>query len=718
MSELVKQKLDDLYDFLRQKKYSTQTIELVQKSFDFANYYHGDQTRKSGEPYIIHPIATVRILASWDMDESTLVAGMLHDVLEDTNCPEEVMEKTFGKEVTQLVCFVTKVSLYSKNRRNKVSHTNLEEKYSIQVFMSMTQDIRAMIIKIADRYHNMQTIQYLRLEKAKRIATETLEIYANISGRLGMYRVKTELLDMSFKILDPQNYQLVNDSINKLVENNQKKWNEILARLKNILLANNIKAEFEWRLKGIYSTYKKMTSGYEVKDIHDIYAIRVILDDVYLCYQTLGLVHMNYTYIINTFKDYISTPKWNLYQSIHTTISYEGTLVEIQIRTTKMNLFANNGLAAHWKYKEQKDNKTEILLTVNNVLLRDFLSSTEKGIKTIKDVTTGTIFDVLILNSNKWITVSNGSTLLDVAYKYDINNFFNILAIYRNGERSHFDTHVETGDTIKISYSNGIETIRPNWITLANNDVVKLHISNHLKKYELNKQITKEQFLANAEFFLEGKIMSEEHAIKRLEKEFQVNSINTFLDNIANTDIDLQTKYKVFSENKQVSREAINTIKNQAWKWLADSSYFSGLENLYFTDFEISPCCSKIPGINCVAKVVRNKVEIHRSDCPKVKNSRSKTIVIEWSKEKLENRPRYFKVNLILKGNWSESVGNVLCNTLIRMKANISKVDIAKNKAARTHDTFLKIYVKNLDHLQKIILELQAKNVINEWRLM
>lgn len=210
---------------------------------------------------------------------------------------------------------------------------------------------------------------------------------------------------------------------------------------------------------------------------------------------------MNFTYIINTFKDYISTPKWNLYQSIHTTISYEGTLVEIQIRTTKMNLFANNGLAAHWKYKEQKDNKTEILLTVNNVLLRDFLLSTDKGIKTIKDVTTGTIFDVLILNSNKWITVSNGSTLLDVAYKYDINNFFNILAIYRNGERSHFDTHVETGDTIKISYSNGIETIRPNWITLANNDVVKLHINNHLKKYELNKQITKEQFLANAEFF-------------------------------------------------------------------------------------------------------------------------------------------------------------------------------------------------------------------------
>lgn len=719
MEKLVMNKINELVDFLKTKKYSQQAIDLIYKSFLFAKKHHASQVRKSGEPYIIHPIATVKILASWDMDEYTLVAGMLHDVLEDTDCCVNEMIAEFGEEVTKLVKFVTKVSEYSKNHRKKEAQKTTEiENYSIQVFMSMTQDIRAMIIKIADRYHNMLTIKHLPKEKAYRIAKETLDIYANISGRLGMYKVKTELLDMSFEIIDNDNYHYVKDEIDNLIKNNQKTWDTIVLRIKNILEANNIKVNIEHRIKGIYSTFRKIQSGYEIKNIHDIFAIRLILDDVYLCYQTLGLIHMNFTYIINTFKDYISTPKWNLYQSIHTTIAQEETLVEVQIRTVKMNLFANIGLAAHWKYKENNKNKNQILLTVNNVLLRDFVSSSEKGVKNIKDITTGTIFDVLILNNQQWITVSQNSTLLDVAYKYDDKKFFNILAIYKNGERSHFDTHAENGDTIKISYSDEFETVKQNWIGSSNNNVVKKYIKDHLNKYELNKQITKEQFFEHAKLHLYGSIISEEHILKRLNKEFNVNSIVDFLDNVQETDIKQETVYNVFSTNKKVSYEAINEIKNQAWKWLANSSYFTGLENMFFTEFEISNCCSKVPGISCVAKISKNKFEIHRSDCPKVKNTKSKTIVVEWSQEKLEARPRYFKVNLLLKGNWTESTGNIISQTLIKMKANIAKIDINKNKQNKTHETLLKIYVKNYDHLSKIILELQSKNVMNDWRII
>ncbi|AJQ45475.1 potassium ABC transporter ATPase [Ureaplasma diversum] len=716
MPNLVQRQVRDLLNFLKEKKYSTHTIDLVHKSFEFANYHHGDQVRKSGEPYIIHPIATTKILASWDMDENTLIAGMLHDVLEDTYCTEEEMIKTFGKEVTTLVKFVTKVSVYSKNNRKNNLYTNLAEKYSIQVFMSMSYDLRAMIIKIADRYHNMQTIQYVKPEKAKKVAQETLDIYASISGRLGMYKVKTELLDMSFAIIDPEAYKSTKEAIANLIETNKKKWDEILLRLKNILEANNIPARFESRIKGVYSTYKKMQSGYEIKQIHDIYAIRVILNDVYMCYQTLGLTHMNFTYLVNTFKDYISAPKWNLYQSIHTTIAFDEVLSEVQIRTNKMDAFANNGLAAHWKYKEA--NQNDILLTVNNILLRDFLNSNEKDINSIKDITTGTIFDVLVLNSNKFITVSNGSTLLDVAYKYNVDNFFNILAIYRNGERSHFDTHVESGDTIKINYTENLETIKPSWINSANNDIVKKHILNHTKKYELNKQLTKSQFLANAEFFLEGRIASEEHVLNRLEKEFDIKSINTFLDNLSETNIPTDTIYKVFSENKKIANEAILNIKNQAWKWLAKSSYFTGLENIYFTSFKITTCCTKIPGIDCVAKITRNKAEIHRNDCVQVRNSKAKIVVVEWSDEKLANWPRYFKAALLLKGNWTESIGNTICSVLTKMKVNLVKIDIKKHKETKVHETYLLVYVKNLDHLQKAILELEAKNAISGWRII
>lgn len=715
MDILVKEKIDDLIDYLKQKKYNQNIIDLVYKSFEFAYKFHFHQKRKSGEPYIIHPIATVKILASWDMDEHTLIAGMLHDVLEDTDCSEDHMEEVFGEEVTKLVKFVTKVSEYSKTHRKKLDVKRKEEEnYSIQVFMSMTQDIRAMIIKIADRYHNMQTIKHLQNEKAMRIASETLDIYANISGRLGMYRVKTELLDMAFEILDPENFKNVSESINKLIESNKAVWNNVLIRIKNIMSANNIDASYEYRIKGKYSTFKKMQKGYELKDVHDIYAIRIILNDVYLCYQTLGLIHMNFIYIINTFKDYISAPKWNLYQSLHTTIAYEDILSEIQIRTKKMNNFANNGLAAHWKYKEANVNKTDILSTVNNLLLRDYLNDN----KSIKEITTGTIFDVLSLNNNKWITVSDGSTLLDVAYKIDVDNFFNIISIYKNGERSHFDTHVESGDTIKVAYSKNVDTVRVNWITSVNNDAIKKLIINHLKKKELNKQITTEQFWRNASFHLDNKIITQDHAIKRLQKELEFKNINEFLDNVSDVGLEQEVLYEFFAENKQVFKEALNKIQNQARKWLSKHSYFSGLENLYFTEFEISGCCSKAPGMDCVAKVVKNKVEIHRSDCTKIKNTRAKTIVLEWSNQKLNARPRYFKINALLKGIWSESVGNNICTSLIKSKVNISKVDIIKNKTNRTYETFIKIYVKNFEHLQKVMLELESKNVITEWRIV
>ncbi|WP_031489193.1 RelA/SpoT family protein [Ureaplasma canigenitalium] len=719
MEKIINQYWTELENVLTTKKYDDSAIKRLYDAFLFAKQWHGNQLRKSGEPYIIHPIATTRILAEWDMDVDTLIAGMLHDVLEDTEASEEMIYNAFGKDVHQLVKFVTKVSLYSKQQRKNLDVEKLVEDYSIQVFMSMSQDIRAMIIKIADRYHNMQTINFVKPEKAKRIAKETLEIYASIAGRLGMYKVKTALLDMSFAILDPDNFKKTSSIINNLQTTNQKTWEAILRRIKSILTANNIEARVESRIKGIYSTYKKYESGYEIKQIHDIYAIRVILDDVYKCYHTLGLIHTNFTYIINTFKDYISTPKWNLYQSIHTTISYEDTLAEIQIRTQRMDYFANNGLAAHWKYKEGSINNKEISLTINNLLLRDFINKTEKDIKSIKEVTMGTIFDVLVLNDNRWITVGHGSTLLDVAYKFDRDKFFNILAIYRNGERSHFDTHVESGDTIKIAYTeNNTETIKNSWLTASNNEVVRNFMKEHLDKYLQHQESSLTGFLHDAEFYLEGKISSLDYITEKIKKEFNVLSIGEFIENTKIAEIDSKLVYEVFSENKKRSNEAITLIKNKAWKWLTRNSYFQGLENLFFTDFEIAKCCTKVPGMSVVAKIVRNKVEIHRSDCHKVKNSKAKIIVIEWSMKKLQERPRFFIAMIAVKGKWTESIGNQMAQTLTKTKANIVKIDIKKNKATKMHDTLIMIYVKDLEHLERAILELNVRNTISEWRII
>ncbi|MCV3743652.1 RelA/SpoT family protein [Ureaplasma sp. ES3154-GEN] len=717
MQNLVQQLMNELNQLMVSKEYSQHTIDMVNEAFVFANQKHGDQQRKSGEPFIVHPITTVKTLVSWLMDEKTLVAGMLHDVIEDTNCSEQELNAAFGQEVTKLVMYVTKVSVYARNQRNKINKDKTLEMYSIKVFMSMVEDIRAMIIKLADRYHNMLTIDYLRAEKQQRVAKETLDIYANIAGRLGMYKVKTDLLDMSFAVLDPQNYYRVKNTLDEIISINKNKWDEATSRLNKILEANNIKAKLESRIKGIYSTYKKTTQGYEIKNIHDIYALRLIVYDVHECYQALGLIHMNFTYIINTFKDYISNPKWNLYQSIHTTISFENTLFEIQIRTEKMHTFANYGLAAHWKYKE--DNFSKISSTVDKtMLMRDFINNEIKDVNQVKNITTSTIFDVLIINSNEWLTVASNHTLLDLAYRYDTLNFFKIIAIYLNGERAHFDTHMEAGDTIKIVYSQTEESVNQSWLRAANNEVVKKHIRDKLRHLENYRRANKEQFLRDASFYLDQRIITADQAMQRLVDEFNINDFMEFIDLTNIADINEDIKYSVFSDNKQVSKKAINHIKSQTWKWLIANSYFDGLENLYFNELVITPCCSKIPGFDCVGKLIRNKIEIHRSDCRKIKSTKAKTIVVNWSKEKLSARPRSFLCQLELKGNWSESLGNIIAQVLIRYRANMSSLIINKHKINKTHETKLVVYVKNDKHLQVILDEFRVKNVMNEWKLV
>ncbi|MCV3753918.1 RelA/SpoT family protein [Ureaplasma zalophigenitalium] len=717
MTDLVQQQMRELVQLMQEKEYSEHTVSEVRKAFEFANKMHGEQQRKSGEPFIIHPITTVKTLVLWLMDEKTLVAGMLHDVIEDTTCTEEELKNEFGQEVCKLVMFVTKVSIYARNQRNTINKDKTLEAYSIKVFMSMTEDIRAMIIKLADRYHNMLTIEYLREEKRRRVAKETLEIYANIAGRLGMYKVKTDLLDMSFAVLDPENYYKVKNTLDEIISLNKIKWDEATSRLAKILEANNVVATLESRIKGIYSTYKKMTQGYEIKNIHDIYALRLIVDDIHQCYHSLGLIHMNFTYIINTFKDYISNPKWNLYQSIHTTISFENTLFEIQIRTEKMNTFANYGLAAHWKYKE--NNPEMISNTIDKTLLmRDFIHNEIKDVKQVKNITTATIYDVLIMNSNEWITITNTHTLLDLAYRYDQKNFFKVMAVYLNGERAHFDAHVESGDTIKIVYSQTSELVNQSWLRSANNEVVKKYIKAKLADLEGHKLANKEQFMRDANFYLDDKIITLQQASERIRNEFNINDFTTFIDLTRIAEISDNVKYNVFSDNKQTSKKAINIIKSKIWKWLIANSYFDGLENLYFNELIVTTCCSKVPGFDCVAKLIRNKVEIHRSDCKKVKNTRAKTLVVDWSQEKLKQRPRYFLCQIELKGNWSESIGNIIAQILIRHRANLSTIIINKHKINKTHNTKLIIYVKNSNHLQVIIDEFRIKNIMYEWKLI
>ena len=329
----------------------------VVSAFNLAVNLHNGQFRKSGEPYIIHPIAVSKILAEFGMDKETIIAGLLHDAVEDTEYTEEELENEFGKDVALLVDGVTKLGNIKYDSKEKMQAENFRK-----MFLAMSKDIRVLIIKLADRLHNMRTIEFMPANKIEEKAMETLEIYAPLAGRLGMFNVKFELEDLGLKYLHPREYDKLLKQVNKKKEMRGKIVVKLINELKESLEKQEIECEINGRSKHLYSIYRKMVmQKKELDEIFDLIAIRVIVDTVKDCYAVLGLVHTMWTPIPGRFKDYIAMPKPNMYQSLHTTVlDDKGEPFEIQIRTKEMHRVAEYGIAAHWKYKEgSSDDKSD-----------------------------------------------------------------------------------------------------------------------------------------------------------------------------------------------------------------------------------------------------------------------------------------------------------------------------------------------------------------------
>ena len=345
--------IDDLIDNIKENKLNV-NLDIINKAYNFAKVKHGNQIRKSGEPYIIHPVAVAKILVEMGMDTSTIAAGLLHDVLEDTSCTFETMEKEFNLEIAKLVDGVTKLTKFEYKSKEEQQADNVRK-----MLLAMAEDIRVIIIKLADRLHNLRTLEYMTKEKQMQKAKETLDIYAPLAHRLGMSKIKWELEDLSFRYLhEKEYYDLVNAIAEKRTEREEytaKVVNELLERLQEA----GIDAEIDGRPKHFYSIYRKMIKKNKTLDqIFDLIAVRVLVNSVKDCYGVLGIVHTIFKPIPGRFKDYIAMPKPNMYQSLHTTVLGKGGRpFEIQIRTFDMHKTAEYGIAAHWKYKEG-DNST------------------------------------------------------------------------------------------------------------------------------------------------------------------------------------------------------------------------------------------------------------------------------------------------------------------------------------------------------------------------
>ena len=694
---IIQQEIEQLTQDATNAKYDIKDIQEIQKAALFAAKKHDGQLRKSGEPYVIHPIETARILISWNVDIPTIIAGLLHDVLEDTMTEEHEISDEFGKEVLTLVKYVTKVSLYSrKNRINQEEKTEIEKTYTIQVFLSMASDLRAMIIKLADRYHNMTTIKYLPDHKQHRIAKETFEIYAKVAGILGMYSLKTDLLDLSFAVLNPQAYNQTKLALEKMVEQNEFIWKEKTEKIKNVFDSYSFEYEIKSRVKGIYSTWEKQEKGYEIKDIHDIFAIRIIVNTALECYSALGLIHLNFTYLKNAFKDYISTPKLNLYQSLHTTIYKHQTLMEVQIRTKEMDLIAMNGVAAHWRYKDDINEKINQIYS--NDLIQEFLKSPEKNVEEIKKLTNDVVFDVLVLNNEKTYIINNKTKLIDLAYRYDNANLKHLKRAFVNGERTMLDTSLHQGDVIKFEYSNDILTIKDNWVKYTNIKETQLAIKEILNVINHNKMVNLNDFKNKIKKKLGINFVGEEKMLTILRKKMNVNSIDEFLDIIPNEMYNDDDLINIFHKQKNISKLAQNNLSKKYAVWKMGQMYFNPINGLMFDKLEFPTCCNKVPYMDVVGKIVKGNLEVHSHNCPNAKstNYRQKIYPLTWNKEQLEKNPRTFKFTLSFEATWLPSIGNIIAKNLNRYKLSLTEMKIKRFKAENSCKVDLILYVSNI----------------------
>lgn len=459
--------IDDL--LAQVASYNPTEVEIVKKAYEFAEASHCGQKRASGHDYITHPLNVAYILALMHADRDTLCAGILHDILEDTCVTKEELATTFNPTIALLVDGVTKTSNTDYSSKNRLYIANQRK-----IIMGITEDVRIIIIKLADRLHNMRTLQYKSLEKQKEKAIETIEIFVPLAYYIGAYSLKTELEDLSLKYLKPEVYEDVKEKMAIESSNSQDCLEEMLTNIKHILRDQNIPNEVRIRTKHIYEVYKKLSQGHQLNDIHDLHTLKIMVDDIKDCYVTLGLVHSQYHPINDKFKDYICNPKTNMYQSLHSTVfGPKDKIVQAQIRTSDMDQIDSFGLTAYWNINKglardmmQTDlkQKFQFFKSLNQMNLlcpddKEFVSQVKK------EIFTENVY--VYTSKGDTIELPLGSTIVDFAYKIHSDIGDKMVGAMVNGEMVRLDYQLKTDDRISILINNNVDNRQNNWDEIA-----------------------------------------------------------------------------------------------------------------------------------------------------------------------------------------------------------------------------------------------------------
>ena len=705
-----------------------ENIELIQKAYDFAYEHHKGQFRKSGEPYVIHVIQVANTLALMHCGPKTIAAGLLHDTVEDCQgvTPDTITE-LFGQEIATLVDAVTKIGAIKFKDEEEYLASNHRK-----LFIAMAKDIRVILIKLADRLHNMRTLQYMRPEKQKKIARETLSVYAPIAHRLGISEIKNELEDLSFKYLDYKKYEEIKDLVKQRESDRNEQVHEMISDIESIMQEYNIQYRIFGRSKHFYSIYKKMvTKNKRFEEILDLLAIRIVTDSVVHCYEILGYIHAKYRPIPGRFKDYIAMPKANMYQSLHTTIvePEHGNIFEIQIRTEEMDAIAERGVAAHWKYKENRNYTPEYeQKEIEDKLswFRDFSMMTDEESEDPleymnvlqKDIFEANVY--CLTPRGKVIALPSGSCPIDFAYRIHTEVGNKTVGAKVNGAIVPLNTPLKTGDVVDILTNNNSVGPSADWIKIVKSGHARNKIRAFLQKQE--QQSRKEsiklgQSMLEDEFRrlkLDPKSMDQ----KRLESiltSLSFKSVDDLYVGIAMKRVSLQSIVDRLVKNRSnmlEDQEIMKIYNKQPAHVTKHSSCGVIVPGVDTIAVSLANCCRPIPGDPIIGYISKGQgVKVHRADCPNIVNEKKRLIPVQWE-EGLDEKQ--YEVNLIIHSDDRNYLLSDIVTTLQQCNVYLKHVDSAVDDGNLEATTKLTVSVKNAAHLQNLISNLKKVRSVNE----
>lgn len=737
---------EELYDRLIQtiKQYHPSTdLSLIEKAYNMANKAHLGQLRKSGEPYIIHPLCVALILAELELDKETIISGLLHDIVEDTEITLEDVTKEFSAEVALLVDGVTKLGQlsYSKDKV-EIQAENLRK-----MFLAMAKDIRVILIKLADRLHNMRTMQYMKPEKQKEKSRETMDIYAPIAHRLGISKIKIELDDLSLRYLKPEVYEELETALQSQKEEREAFISSIVAEVGKHIEDAGIKAEIEGRVKHFFSIYKKMVNQDKTLDqIYDLFAVRIKVDTVMDCYAALGVIHEMYTPIPGRFKDYIAMPKQNMYQSLHTTlIGPNGQPFEIQIRTFEMHRTAEYGIAAHWKYKEGKtssNNKEEEKLSWLRQILewqqdmsdnREFLTL----LKTDLDLFAEQVYCFTPMGDVK--TLPTGSTPVDFAYSIHSAVGNKMVGARVNGRQVPIDYQLKNGDRVEIVTSQNSKGPSRDWLTFVRSSSAKTKINQWFKAEYKEENIQKGKELLDKYCSSKGLVLSKylkPAYMKKVENRYSCRDWDTVLASVGHGGLKesqvINRLVEEYQKENPVEAQKIKEKLTQAQdqkQQIGKESVKTNLSSSGRSDIIIkgmpdmpcrcSRCCSPVPGDEIIGFITRGRgVSIHRTDCDNVvkmpESERARLIEAEWAHPDEPKKQETYEAEIIIytedRMGFLVDVGQVFINAQI----NINSIVTRKNKQEGKATVVLTFFITGTEQLNRIISKIrQIDSVID-----